>query len=58
MSIKIQRKTKALIPRWNSFCGLHCDIWEKLNAGKIVVMKKLSKFSELPSLAKRYIKEV
>lgn len=59
MSIKIKVILKDIekqIPMWDSYCGLHTDIWEQLNAGKEVVMK--GKFAELPKLAKQYIKEV
>ena len=29
-------KKKKDLPRWNSFCGLSCEVWEKLNLGKVV----------------------
>lgn len=36
-------KSKKRLPMWNSYCGLPCDVWEKLNAGETVEMDIIPK---------------
>lgn len=42
MKIKLKDK-KKLLPRWDSFCRLNTNDWEKLNAGRIVEIDKIPK---------------
>ena len=44
-------KAIKVIPRWDSFKGLGFKIWEKLNAGKTVELKKV------PEAAKEYLEK-
>ena len=50
MKYKLKDK-KKLLPRWDSWCGLGFKVWEKLNNGGIVELKKV------PELAKEYLKK-
>ena len=48
--MKVKLKDKKL-SRWDSYCGLNTDDWEKLNAGETVSIDKIPKFA-IPYLEK------